>query len=125
MQSSKNSSTSKLLLTTDYTAGLNYEKSINLTVLLKPAILTIYRAYSDVKPPTTLGADTPGIHLLLIESTSNETKIVSHFAYKSAISLAKTCPPCVLHLFSGSNLCLLIDFYIQYISQFLDCKYSQ
>jgi len=113
MQSSKNSSTSKLLLRTDYTAGLNYEKSTNLTFLLRPAILTISSAYSDVKPPTTLGAETPGIHLLFIESTSKETKIVSHFAYKSAINLAKTCPPCVLNLFSGSTLCLRIDFYIQ------------
>lgn len=76
MQSVKKSSTNKWLLNTDYTAGLNSEKSTTRTLLQRPDNLTISKAYSEVSPPTTLGAETPGIHLLLMESVSKDTKIV-------------------------------------------------
>lgn len=64
----------------DYTDGLNYEKSTNFTFLHIPELCNIYTASFDDKPPITLGAETPGINLLLIESTSKETKIISTYS---------------------------------------------
>lgn len=109
----KKSSTSKCPLRTDSTAGLNSEKSTSLTLLELPAMVTISIASSEVRPPTTLGADTPGIHLLLMESTSNETKMVLQVASRSAITLAKSCPACVVYFEFYYKLCFLIVFSIQ------------
>jgi hypothetical protein len=35
----------------------------------------IYIAYAEVNPPTTLGAETPGMYLLFIESVSKDINI--------------------------------------------------
>lgn len=64
-------------LIADSTAGLNYEKSTSFTFLLLPVLWIISIASSLVIPPITDGAETPGIHLLLITSTSNEMKMMS------------------------------------------------
>lgn len=78
-----------------------------------PVRLMTSKAYSLVIPPMTDGAETPGIHLLLITSTSNEMNITSTSFYRLSIKEEKTCPACVLKSFSCYNLCLLISFYIQ------------
>lgn len=63
----------------DSTAGLNYEKSKRRTLLCLPAILVISTASAELKPPTTLGAETPGMNLLFILSVSKDTNIYYTF----------------------------------------------
>ena len=65
----------------DSTAGLNSEKSTSLILEHFPAIFMIYIASSLLSPPKTLGAETPGIHLQFMESTSNEINICAHYFY--------------------------------------------
>jgi hypothetical protein len=71
---------------------LNYEKSTIRTLDSLPAIRTISLAYSLVSPPITDGAETPGIHLLLMTSTSKDTKMTSFFLLSLSRRAAKTCP---------------------------------
>lgn len=58
----------------------------------------IYIASADVRPPTTLGAETPGMNLLFIESVSKETKICETLVLSSLIIFSKSCPACVKYL---------------------------
>ena len=65
----------KLEVRSHSTAGLNSLKSINLILFDFFALSIIDKASILVKPPTIDGADTPGHHALLIESTSKDKKI--------------------------------------------------
>lgn len=83
MLKEKNISANRCELRKDSTAGLNSEKSTIFTHLFLPVISMIYKASSLVSPPMTLGAETPGIHLLLIESTSKDMKMTPIYSLES------------------------------------------
>jgi hypothetical protein len=121
----KTSSARRCELITDSAAGLNSEKSTNLTFSFLPDICTIYNAYSLVRPPITEGADTPGIHLLFITSTSNDTNIAYAFSLSRFNNESKSCPACVRHCPLRSVLYLRISFSIQITSAPLDWRYSK